>query len=121
MAKPFSFKERINSFRFATNGLKQLLIVEHNFRIHLFAAIAVIFLGFYFDVTKNEWLWLVFSIGFVMVTEIINTGIERLVDLISPQINPKAGLAKDIGAAAALLASLTSAIIGLIIFYPYLF
>ncbi|MFT7380649.1 MAG: diacylglycerol kinase [Roseivirga sp.] len=121
MQKPFSIKARIKSFRFAIDGLKHVIHNEHNFRIHLFAALVVIALGFYLQITTTDWLWLIAAIGFVMVTEILNSAIENLVDLISPQKQKKAGLIKDMAAAAVLIASITAAIIGVLIFYPLIF
>jgi diacylglycerol kinase len=121
MQKPFSIKSRIKSFRFAIDGLKQVILNEHNFRIHLFAALLVVTLGFYLQITTNDWLWLIAAIGFVMVTEIINSAIENFVDLVSPQQQKKAGLIKDMAAAAVVIASVTAAIIGVLIFYPLIF
>lgn len=121
MQKPFSIKARIKSFRFAIDGLKHVIQNEHNFRIHLFAALVVIALGFYLQITSADWLWLIAAIGFVMVTEIINSAIENLVDLVSPEKQKKAGLIKDMAAAAVLIASIAAAIIGVLIFYPLVF
>lgn len=121
MAKPFSIRARFKSFRFAMNGLKHLTLYEHNFRVHLFVSALVIFSGFYFKVGLNEWLWLLFAIGLVLVAEGFNSAIEELVDLVSPQANLKAGLVKDIAAAVVLIASFIAAIIGALIFYPYIF
>uniref|UniRef100_UPI00404719A4 diacylglycerol kinase family protein n=2 Tax=Roseivirga sp. TaxID=1964215 RepID=UPI00404719A4 len=120
MQKPFSLKARIKSFRFALDGLKYVIYNEHNFRIHLFAALVVIALGFYLQITSADWLWLIVAIGLVMVAEIINSAIENLVDLISPQQQKKAGLIKDMAAAAVLIASITAAIIGVLTFYPFI-
>ena len=121
MQKPFSIKARIKSFRFAIDGLKHIILNEHNFRIHLFAALVVIALGFYLEVTITDWLWLIAAIGFVLVTEIINSAIENLVDLVSPEKQKTAGLIKDMAAAAVLIASITAAIIGVLTFYPLIF
>lgn len=78
-------------------------------------------MGFYLEVTITDWLWLIAAIGFVLVTEIINSAIENLVDLVSPEKQKKAGLIKDMAAAAVLIASITAAIIGVLIFYPLIF
>jgi diacylglycerol kinase len=87
----------------------------------LFATVVVIFLGFYFNVSQSEWLWLVLAIGIVLIIEVVNTAIEKLVDIQFPTLNPKAGIIKDIAAAGVLLAAATALIIGAIIFYKYIF
>ncbi len=119
--KPFSFKERLNSFRYAFKGIWLTLGAEHNFIIHLLAALFVILIGFYFNVSKQDWLWLTIAIALVLITEMINTAIERLVDLVEPNQNPLAGKIKDMAAAAVLIAAMTAVIIGLIILLPYIF
>ena len=114
----FTIKARLKSFVYAFNGIFFCIKTQHNFWIHLTALTVVICLGFAFDVSRAEWLLLIFAIGLVLCLEIINTAIEYLVDLISPQHQEAAGLAKDIAAGAVLIAAITSAIIGLIIFVP---
>jgi diacylglycerol kinase len=114
----FSIKKRLKSFKYAFNGLKLLFQEEHNSRIHLAAALLVIIAGFYFNITLNEWLILIFAISLVFVVEIINSVIENLSDFVSPENNTLIKKAKDMGAAAVLLASLAALIIGLLIFIP---
>lgn len=98
-----------------------MLVNEHNAWIHAMAAIVVIVLGFVYRVNITEWFFLVLSIGFVLFAEAVNSSIEELTDLISPAYNVKAGRAKDIGAGAVLIAALTAATIGLLIFIPKIF
>jgi diacylglycerol kinase (ATP) len=119
--KPFSIRKRFRSFVYAFRGLKIMLINEHNAWIHSIVAIIVIVLGFVYQVSLTEWCLLVFSMGLVLTAEALNSSVEELTDLVSPGINEKAGRAKDIGAGAVLIASITAAIIGLIIFIPKLF
>lgn len=116
----FNFRDRISSFKYAFKGIKVLLWAEHNFRIHLVAAIIVVVLGLYLDVAKFDWLWLILAISLVLISEAINTAIEYLVDLIEPNHNPLAGKIKDIAAGAVLISAITSIIIGLIVLLPYL-
>ena len=115
---PFSLKSRFKSFGYAFNGIVKTVKNEHNFWIHLVVMLMVIAFGFMFQVSVTEWVFLVFSIGFVLAAEIFNSAIEVLVDLVSPEQNPKAGLAKDIAAGAVLISAITAAIIGLLIFTP---
>ncbi len=116
----FSIKKRLGSFRFAFNGLRHALLHEHNFRIHLLAGVLVVIAGFYFRITKTEWIALIFAIGFVLVTELLNTTIELIADFISPGENKIIGRIKDIAAGAVLIAVLAAVAVGLIILLPYL-
>lgn len=115
----FNFRDRILSFKYAIKGIKTVLWAEQNFRIHLLATFIVIALGFYLNVSNQDWLWLTLAIALVLVTEMINTAIEQLVDLAEPNHNPNAGKIKDIAAGAVLVSAITSAIIGAIILWPY--
>jgi len=109
----------LSSFKYAFNGFK-FAWHERNFKLHLISTTIVLVLGFYFSVNAIEWCILFICIGLVLMAELFNTAIEKLVDLISPQIQPKAGAIKDLAAAAVLVISISAAIIGLIIFWPYL-
>jgi diacylglycerol kinase (ATP) len=113
-------KSRLRSFVYAFNGLKLMLKGQYNFFIHIIIALIAIALGFYFDLSRAEWLWIILSIGMVFSAEIFNTSIEHLTDLAHAEPNPLAGKVKDLAAAAVLVASVTALIIGLIIFIPYL-
>jgi len=89
-----------------------------NFRIHLVAILMVVLAGWYFHLSANEWLWIIFTIGLVLVTELLNTAIEILVDLVSPDFNIQAGRVKDVAAGAVVIAAIISVVIGSIIFIP---
>lgn len=119
--RKFSFIKRLNSFSHAYNGLKILLKEEHNSRIHFIAAIAVITASFLFKINFYEWIAVIFSIGFVIVLEIINSVIENIADFISPEKHEKIKWIKDLSAAAVLISALTALVIGLIIFIPKIF
>ena len=117
---PFSFKKRASSFRYAFKGLRIFFSTQHNAWVHAFIAVLVIAFGIFLKITAIEWILISFSIGLVLLTEMINTAIEFLVDKISPGFNEQAGTIKDLAAGSVLLASITSAIVGLIIFLPKL-
>ncbi|KYG82696.1 diacylglycerol kinase family protein [Roseivirga echinicomitans] len=121
MSKKFSVLARLKSFKFALKGLWHVVQHEHNFRVHLFATLLVLLLGFYLNLSVFEWLWIVAAIAMVLVAELFNSSIEKLVDLVSPDFNPKAAIIKDIAAAAVLITAITAVVIGTIIFYPYFF
>ena len=116
----FSVRSRIRSFRFAIAGLRSVWAEEHNARVHVVAAILVVAAGFWFDVSSTEWMSLVFAIGFVITTEIVNTAIKKLADVVEPNIDPRIKLVKDLSAAAVLMSVITAVVIGLIVFLPKL-
>lgn len=89
-------------------------------RLHVLSAVAVVIMGYAFEVTKTEWCLLVGCIGLVITAEIINTAIETLTNLVSPKQHPLAGKTKDLAAGAVLVAAITAAVVGAIIFLPYL-
>lgn len=120
MSKPFSIRERIKSFKYTFQGFWSLVKDEHNFRIHLAASIIVVSAGILLKVSKTDWCWLTLCIGTVLVAESFNSAIERLVDLKQPEQDPLAGKIKDMAAAAVLITATTAAVIGVIIFWPYL-
>jgi len=115
----FSIKKRLKSFVYAFNGLFFLLKYEHNSRIHLFAVVCVTAAGFWFKIKPLEWVAVVFACGLVFAAEIINSSIEQIADLVSPEPNEKIKNGKDLAAAAVLIASFVAVIVGLIIFAPY--
>lgn len=114
----FSISRRLNSFKFAFNGLKILLKEEHNSRIHFFTAICVSIAGFIFNVSEYEWIAIVFAIGFVITLEIINSSIENIADFVSPEKHSEIKKIKDLSAAGVIAGAVTALIIGLIIFIP---
>lgn len=119
MAKSnFSWKDRIRSFNYAFNGLKIIWQEEHNFRVHLVAAILAMMLSYLLRISHYEWLAVIFAIGFVLVCELLNTAVEHLADFVCQEKNPDIKRIKDIAAAAVVLSSLTALLIGLIIFIP---
>lgn len=91
---------------------------EQNFKFHLVSAIIVISAGLITGLTAVEWCIIILVIFLVIGAELINTAIERVVDLASPEIHPIAKQAKDVAAAAVLVFALASVIIGLLIFLP---
>lgn len=111
------FRKLIRSFGFALNGIKQSWN-EQNMRIHLTCAIIVIVAGFISKISLMEWLILILTIALVIAMEMVNTAIEHVVDLASPDFHPLAKSAKDVAAGAVLVLAIASVIIGAIIFIP---
>ena len=108
----------IRSFGFAFKGLRYALATQQNFRIHVGAAVIAGATGYWLHISGYEWLWITLCIMLVLVTELLNTGIEALTDLVSPGYNELAGRVKDVCAAAVLLTAMFSLITGAIIFLP---
>jgi diacylglycerol kinase len=114
-------KGLVSKFAWAIAGLVAVIREEPNMRIHLLAAAAVIGAGWIFNLQRAEWGLLVIAVTLVLVTEVINSAIERIVDLITPQYHPLAEKAKNMGAGAVLVSALAAVALGVIIFIPHLF
>ena len=110
-------KERLNSFKYAIKGIG-LLFGEPNAKIHLGFTLLTIAGGFFFSVNKTEWCILILAISAVLSAEALNTAIEYLTDLVSPNHNELAGKTKDVAAGAVLILAIGAAIIACIIFLP---
>jgi diacylglycerol kinase len=106
------------SFKYAFDGIKTAYKNEPNLRIHtIFAFLAISTAGI-LGISTIEWLLLTFTIFYVITFELLNTVLEALVNLVSPEISPHAKIAKDVSAACVLLAATMSVIVGLSIFLP---
>ena len=114
------FKRLLQSFKYAAKGFLKLLREEQNLRIQAMAAVLVVFLGMLLKVSIFDWVLLVVAIIMVMLTEVMNSAMERVTDVLKPRINSYVKEIKDIMAAAVLLASLGAVIIGVLVFAPYL-
>ncbi len=118
-SRKFSFRQRMLSFKYAFNGIFLMLKNEHNAWIHAFAAVFAVSSGFYFGITKHEWIAVVLAIAVVFAAEAFNSAIELLVDKISPGYDVTAGKIKDMAAGAVLITAIAAAITGMIVFIPY--
>ncbi|MBR1542276.1 MAG: diacylglycerol kinase family protein [Bacteroidaceae bacterium] len=117
----YDFKKQMKSFTFAWKGIMTCAGHEQNITFHLIAAILVVAAGFFLDISHTEWMVVIICVGMVIAAELFNSAIERLVDLVSPDWNKIAGEVKDIAAGAVLVTAIAAAIVGLIVFVPYLF
>ncbi len=111
-------RKLLNSFRYAFAGIVELVRTQRNATVHLTAATVAIASGFFFGLSKMEWCAVVFAITIVIAAESVNTAIEYLTDLTSPDYNPLAGKAKDLAAGAVLISSMGAVAVGIIIFLP---
>ncbi len=110
-----------NSIIYATRGLRHVFVAELSFRLQVLASAGVIFLMLYFPLPLWQRVMLMVLIASVLVLEVINTIFERILDTFKPRIHPVVGEIKDMMAGAVLLASVVSAIVGILLFWPYLF
>jgi len=117
----FDYKKFLSSFSHATNGLIYLLKDEQNFRIHILLAIVSLFLAIYLQISYFELLILFLTISFVFMAEIVNTVIEKILDLLHPEFHEKIKIIKDATAGVVLFAAIVSLFIGAIIFIPKIF
>lgn len=106
------------SFKYAIDGVRTAFKREPNFRIHIIFTISVLILAIFLKFSLIEWLLLFFTISFVIAFELLNTVMEAVVNLISPDISPEARVAKDVSAAMVLIASILAVIVGALLFLP---
>ncbi|MCK5757561.1 MAG: diacylglycerol kinase family protein [Clostridiales bacterium] len=111
-------KKIIKSFKDAIKGILYIYKTQRNFRIQTVCFVIATATAFILKLSLAEIAIIIFAGGLVMVGEMINTGMETLVDLISPEYHPLAGRIKDIAAGAVLVSSIIAVIIGIIIFLP---
>lgn len=109
------------SFKHAFEGIFSSFKAERNMKIHILIMVLVIIAGFLFNISKIEWIACIFLFAIVISAELFNTAIETIVDMIMPEKNDKAKLAKDVSAGAVLMLTIGAVIIGLIIFLPKIF
>ncbi len=111
-------KKICKSFGFAAKGIVRLIQSEQNARTHLVATFVVIIFGVLFRINSHEWILVILAVALVWAAEAFNTAIERLVDMISPEKRPQAGLIKDIAAGGVLFCSIAAFLVGVLIFLP---
>ena len=109
-----------DSFRCALRGIWYALRTERNMRIHLGTAMLVLLFSAWLRLTQVEWLLIIVAIALVLVAEMLNTVAELMVDLTTAELNPLAKRAKDVAAAAVLVAAVTAVAIGSVVLGPRL-
>lgn len=111
-------KKRINSFKYAFEGIITTVKSQMNMKIHLFAMILVIIAGVILKLSVIEWKICIILFSLVIAGELFNTAVEAVVDMVMPEFHPKAKIAKDAAAGGVLVLAIGAAIIGLMIFIP---
>lgn len=112
-------KKRIG-FNYAINGLIQLVKQERNFQIHIIFFLFVCIAGIILSLSLTEWGFIIIVSGIVLITEALNSVIEKMMDFIEPNIHPTVKIIKDMAAGSVLLAAILAFITGLLIFIPKL-
>lgn len=102
-------------------GLKQMIVTQHNARVHLAASCGVIVLGLICRLSRLEWALIVLAMVAVWATEAVNTAIEQLCDYFTTDHHPLIEKGKDVAAAAVLIAAMGAVVVGVLVFYPHLF
>jgi len=109
---------RLKSLKFALSGAYKLIRTEHSIMVQFSLGILVTIAGFYFEISKTEWLFQTLAIGLVLSIEGLNTAVEKIADFIHPEFHNRIGFIKDIAAGAVFFAAITAMIIGAIIYVP---
>jgi diacylglycerol kinase (ATP) len=117
--RSLTFTGRIRSFSFAIRGVGTMLRSQQNAWIHAAATIAVVGAGLFFGISREEWCWIVLAIVAVWTAEALNTAIEFLTDVASPDFHPIAGHAKDVAAGAVFVAAAGATIVGALVLAPH--
>lgn len=112
-------KPLLKSFMYAGRGIRWVFAGQRNMRIHLAISVAVLMAAAWFRITLTELALVIFAMALVMTAEMINSVIEKTIDLVTGEYHPLAAQAKDAAAGAVLLAAFFSVIIGLLVFCPY--
>ncbi len=111
-------RSRLASFRYAVAGLAHVLRTQRNAWIHAVASLFVVVLAFWLQLGLTQWAALVLAMAMVWMAEFVNSALEAIVDLASPDVHPLAKVGKDVGAAAVLIAAVSAALVGLLILGP---
>jgi diacylglycerol kinase len=112
----FSITRLVKSFGYSLKGMLHVIVNETNVQIHLLALIVTTFAGYYFHITRIEWMIQTLVIAAVISAEFFNTAIERTIDLLHPQRDEKAGLIKDIAAAGVLVLAIGAVFVAYFIY-----
>jgi diacylglycerol kinase (ATP) len=112
---------RIKSIGFAVKGAYKLVTTEHSVMVQFSIMILMIFAGFYFNISREEWMLQILSFGLVLGIEGLNTAVEKIADFIHPEFHNRIGFIKDIAAGAVLFAAFSAIAVGALIYVPKIF
>ena len=109
---------RIKSIGFAVKGAYKLVTTEHSVMVQFSLMILMIFAGFYFKISREEWMLQILAFGLVLAIEGLNTAVEKIADFIHPEFHNRIGFIKDIAAGAVLFAAFSAIAVAAIIYIP---
>lgn len=109
---------RLKSIGFALKGALKLATTEHSVMVQVSIGVLMTVAGFYFDISREEWMFQLLAIGLVLAVEGMNTAVEKVADFIHPEFHAKIGFIKDIAAGAVFFAAMTAMAIGCLIYIP---
>ena len=109
---------RFKSMGFAVKGAFKLITTEHSVMVQSSLAIVMIIAGFWFDISRTDWMFQIFAFGVVLSIEGLNTAVEKIADFVHPDFHERIGFIKDIAAGSVFFAALTAIAIGFLIYLP---
>ena len=112
---------RIKSIGFAVKGAYKLVTTEHSVMVQFSLMILMILAGFYFEISREEWMLQILAFGLVLAIEGLNTAVEKIADFIHPEFHNRIGFIKDIAAGAVLFAAFSAIAVGALIYVPKIF
>jgi diacylglycerol kinase (ATP) len=112
---------RIKSVGFAVKGAYKLVTTEHSVMVQFSIMVVMIFAGFYFHISREEWMLQILAFGLVLAIEGLNTAVEKIADFIHPEFHDRIGFIKDIAAGAVLFAAFSAIAVGALIYVPKIF
>lgn len=111
-------KGRLKSVKYAVLGAYKLITTEHSVMVQSSLAVILIIAGFYFHISREEWIMQILAFGLVLAVESLNTAVEKIADFIHPEFHSKIGFIKDIAAGAVMFAATAAIAVGLLIYVP---
>jgi len=112
------FSGRLKSIGFALKGAYKLITTEHSIMVQFSIAILLVIAGFYFHISREEWMLQTLAFGLVLGIESLNTAVEKIADFIHPEFHDRIGFIKDIAAGAVMFAATAAIVVGLLIYVP---
>lgn len=109
---------RIKSVRYTVIGAHKLITTEHSLMVQSSIAVLLIIAGFYFKISREEWMMQILATGLVLAVEGLNTAVEKICDFVHPEYHERIGFIKDIAGGAVLFAAIASIAVGLLIYVP---
>ena len=112
------FTGRLKSIGFAMKGAYKLIMTEHSVMVQFSLAILLVIAGFYFHISREEWMMQTLAFGLVLGVESLNTAVEKIADFILPEFHDRIGFIKDIAAGAVMFSAAAAIVVGLLIYIP---